>query len=276
MPLKSLLAAFSGDPASCSALRLALELQRRHEAHVTGVVWHGPGPVKGRYRSFLTRGVVEMLAEREADAASAIRADFEAQVAAAGDLARADFIDLHASPEFSLPERGRAYDLVVMSRHAAVLGQEHDAAHPEAVALRCGRPVVTAPETYAGGALDAPVLLAWDGKRAAARALGDAIHVLGLTGPVTMLSVADAPPAAPEAGDDIPAYLARHGIAARAMVRPAGRKGIAGTILDACQEVGAGFLVMGAYEHSKLTEDLIGGVTRTILGDASIPVLMSH
>jgi nucleotide-binding universal stress UspA family protein len=33
---------------------------------------------------------------------------------------------------------------------------------------------------------------------------------------------------------------------------------------------------MGAYEHSKFSEDLWGGVTRDILVDAHLPVMMSH
>ena len=40
--------------------------------------------------------------------------------------------------------------------------------------------------------------------------------------------------------------------------------------------LGAGILVMGAYEHSKFSEDLLGGVTRDILENADLPLLMSH
>jgi nucleotide-binding universal stress UspA family protein len=33
---------------------------------------------------------------------------------------------------------------------------------------------------------------------------------------------------------------------------------------------------MGAYGHSRLREMVLGGVTRSILGDAAIPVLLMH
>jgi nucleotide-binding universal stress UspA family protein len=72
------------------------------------------------------------------------------------------------------------------------------------------------------------------------------------------------------------ALLARHGIPAEQVIRPGGSAGIARTILDTCSEVGAGLLIMGAYEHSKFAEDLLGGVTREILDTAHLPVLMSH
>lgn len=275
MALKSILAAFSGDPASCSALRLALDLQRRHGAHLTGVVWHGPEPVAQRHRRYLTQGVSTMLASREQDMASAVRADFEARVAAAGDASRATFIDLHSVEDFSLPERARAYDLVVMSRQAAELNRAHARARPDLVTLRSGRPVIVVPDDQVHSA-SGPMLIAWDGKRAAARALADAIHLVAPTGPVTVLTIGTKPAPRPEAGDDVIDLLGRHGFAAERIVRPAGPGGIARTILAACAERGAGLLVMGAYEHSRFTEDLLGGVTREILTDAALPVLMSH
>jgi nucleotide-binding universal stress UspA family protein len=33
---------------------------------------------------------------------------------------------------------------------------------------------------------------------------------------------------------------------------------------------------MGAYTHSRLRQSFLGGVTREVLADATIPVLMSH
>jgi nucleotide-binding universal stress UspA family protein len=274
MPLKSLLVAFSGDPDSCTALRLAMRLQREHAAHLTGVVWHGPEPVDRRHRAFVSRGVSEMLTSRDASATAAVRADFTERVARDGDATRATFIDLHETEDRSLSERARSYDLVVMSRHAAELGREHAWARPDVVALKSGRPVITVPDGYAGERVGARVVLAWDGKRAAARALGDLLHVLGVGGRLTVLTVGEA--AAPEAGDDVAALVARHGATAERLVRPAGRRGIRRTILDACAETGADLLVMGAYEHSKLAEDLLGGVTRDILAEAALPVMMSH
>jgi nucleotide-binding universal stress UspA family protein len=275
MPLRSVLAAFSGDPASCKALEMALHLQRRDGAQVTGVVWHGRLPVESRHRAFMSRGVAEMLAGREDEAARAIRADFEARVAASGDPARATFIDLHEMEDISLPERARAYDLVVMTRRAAEVGHEHAGVRPDVIALHSGRPIVTVSDDYAGK-LPEHVLLAWDGKRAAARALGDLVHVFGGVTRATVLTVSSGPEAPPEAGDDVIGLLARHGIEGRRIYREAPRQGITRAILDACAETRADMLVMGAYEHSKFSEDLWGGVTRDILVDAHLPVLMSH
>ncbi|PZX39515.1 hypothetical protein LY56_02683 [Roseinatronobacter thiooxidans] len=275
MPLKSILVAFSGDVASCSALQLALSLQMRHSAYVTGVVWHGPLPLESRHRAFLSKDVASMLTGREDEAAQRIGAEFTKRVAASGMPDKASFIDLHEVETFSLPQQARAYDLVVMTRHAAEVGREHAEVRPDVVALRSGRPVITVPDDFAGQVPE-HIVLAWDGKRAAARALGDMLNLMPDIQKVTVVSVAKQPEPKAEAGDDVIAYLGRHGIEAQWLHRDAGRRRITHTLLDVCAEVGADMLSMGAYEHSKFTEDLLGGVTRDILTDARLPVMMSH
>jgi nucleotide-binding universal stress UspA family protein len=276
MSIKSLLVAFSGDAASCSALRLAMAMSRKHGAHLTGVVWHGPNPIESRYRAYLNRDVVEMLAKRETEEIAAIKVDFESRVKVAGLADRSEFLDLQGVSDFSLAERARGYDIVVISRQAAEAGREHFSVRPDVIALRSGRPVVVVPPDYASDVLNEHALVAWDGKRAAARALGDAMHILETKSRVTVLTVGEPEDTPTAHGDDVMALLARHGIPAERLVKPASRGGIARTILDSCREVGAGLLVMGAYEHSKFSEDLLGGVTRDILGQSAIPILMSH
>ena len=47
-------------------------------------------------------------------------------------------------------------------------------------------------------------------------------------------------------------------------------------ILSRSVDLGADLLVMGAYGHSRLRELVLGGVTRQILAQMTLPVLMSH
>jgi nucleotide-binding universal stress UspA family protein len=276
MPFKSILAAYSGDATGSSGLKLALAIARRFDAHLTGVVWHGPSDFERRYRSYLTRDIIEMLAARDAETVAEIRADFEARVASESFAPRASFLDLKGVSDFSLAETARTYDLTVIGSRAAEVGREHFSARPDVVALRSVRPVILVPRDYAPGPtpLGRRVLVAWDGKRAAARALGDAMHFLDAGAEITVLTVGEEPRRHP--GDDVMALLGRHGIAARRLVRPSSRGGTSATILSTAAEVGADLLVMGAYEHSKFSEDLLGGVTQDILTGAALPVLMSH
>ncbi len=274
MALKSILAAYSGDAEGSKGLALALVLARAHDAHLTGVVWRGPSPVESRFRGYMTKDVLDMLSRREAEAATEIRAGFDTRVAAEPGGIAASFIDLENTSEFSLSKCAQTYDLVVMGSRAAAVGREHMAARPDVVALRSGRPVILTPHEYTPRNLGSKVVFAWDGKRAAARAIGDAITFLAPGADVTVLSVGTAPNG--NVGDDMVGMLRRHGMNAKALVRAAGADGVSQTLLDVCKDLGADMMVMGAYEHSKFREDILGGVTQDILERAHLPVLMSH
>jgi nucleotide-binding universal stress UspA family protein len=220
--------------------------------------------------------VLGVLRKRDSELLGEIRRGFEARVAAEDLGARSTFIDLEGSSDFDLAECARGYDIVVMGPRSAEVGREHFAARPDVVALRSGRPLILVPRGYAAAEVGEHALIAWDGRRAAARALGDAMHILETKARVTVLTVGDRDAVRTPPGDDVMALLRRHGIAAEGLVRPAGRGGIARTVLDTADEVGAGLLVMGAYEHSKFSEDILGGVTRHVFEHAELPVLMSH
>ncbi len=47
-------------------------------------------------------------------------------------------------------------------------------------------------------------------------------------------------------------------------------------MLEIAEASGAGLLIMGAYEHSRFGEALLGGVTRDVLRQSRIPVLVAH
>jgi nucleotide-binding universal stress UspA family protein len=45
-------------------------------------------------------------------------------------------------------------------------------------------------------------------------------------------------------------------------------------MLGAARDFGADLLTMGAYSHSRLRQLILGGVTRHVLENSDIPVLM--
>lgn len=276
MSIKSILAAYSGDAEGSSGLKLALLMARKYNAHVTGVVWHGPSFLETNYRGYLNQDLLGILKERDQEVLSEIRTDFDARIKAEGLSGQTSFLDLAGVGDFSLAECARNYDIVVMGSRAAAVGREHFVARPDVVALRSGRPLVLVPQTYSVPEINEHALVAWDGKRASARALGDAMHILETKSRVTVLTIGKDGDMPKGPGDDVMTLLQRHGIEAEVISRPAKRGNVAKTILEVCSEVNAGLLVMGAYEHSKFSEDVLGGVTRDIFDNATLPVLMSH
>lgn len=51
---------------------------------------------------------------------------------------------------------------------------------------------------------------------------------------------------------------------------------VGATLLKKAAECDADLLVMGGFGHSRAREWALGGVTRHVIGNAEIPVIMSH
>ncbi len=149
----------------------------------------------------------------------------------------------------------------------------------EGALFNTGRPVYIVPYI---GRRDTPVrkaVIAWDGSYKSARAVNDAIPLLSDRGETVVLIIDPdkrKKSHGPKPGADIVAHLERHGIRASIVVKPSGGLDISTTILNFVSDAGADLLVMGAYGHSRLRERTLGGVTRTILDQMTVPVLMSN
>lgn len=280
MGIKRLLVVYSGEAGKSGGLQVAIDLARMSGAHLSGVVARGPGEIENRIGSrpsvtrFLSSGLLDVLQEVGTRTIGEIRSAFETRMETEGLAGRSAFIDLDLRRGGTLAELARSYDLVIMGRRASDIGREFVQENPDEIALSSGRSLILAPSRPVVLPDRLHGLVAWDGKRAAARALGDALHVLGLCERMSVLSVGEK--AASAADDGIMQLLDHHGVRAERLHRHAAQGGISGTILGTCRDVGANLLIMGAYERSKLLEDFWGGVTRDILNDADIPVLMAH
>jgi nucleotide-binding universal stress UspA family protein len=75
---------------------------------------------------------------------------------------------------------------------------------------------------------------------------------------------------------ELAGYLALHGIQTEAaQFRPI-EKDVGRGLLEGARAFGADFMAMGAYSHSRLRQLILGGVTRHVLENATIPVLMNR
>jgi len=142
--------------------------------------------------------------------------------------------------------------------------------------MQAGRPVLIAPPkgTLLSGR---KVVVAWKDSREARRALSDSIPFLEAAEGVLVLEVCD------EDGlddarirtDDVVSALRRRKVAAerRSRIRPRHRQpahpgGSLGLRAD--------LIVLGCYGHSRLGEWVFGGVTRDLLSQDEIYLLLSH
>ena len=146
----------------------------------------------------------------------------------------------------------------------------------DGVVLSAGGPVLVWPHAGSFGVDPVTVMVAWNGSREAKRALADALPFLQRASKVIVFGI--------DEGDskrisvtDVSAHVARHGVSVETMHTVASSGIDAGRLLlSAVGDVGAELLVMGAYGRRRLRELLLGGATRDILREMTVPVLMSH
>lgn len=140
----------------------------------------------------------------------------------------------------------------------------------EQLVHEAGGPVLMLPP----GAAKPPgtrVLVAWNGRREAARALKDALPFIVTAEETYIVSIGE------DAGEELEAAVAmveRHGAKVRAH-RVTDYSDAGHALLEATVANGCDLLVMGAYGHSRLREMVLGGATRHILQNAKVAVLFS-
>jgi nucleotide-binding universal stress UspA family protein len=119
------------------------------------------------------------------------------------------------------------------------------------------------------------VLIAWDGSRESARALHDSLPLIENAETVEIVTL-DADSETSDRAGNARMHLVRHGIDAELLALPAGDLEVEQALLARCSDRAIDLMVMGAYGHSRLREMIMGGATRDVLKQMTIPVLMSH
>ncbi|MGV6875775.1 universal stress protein [Pseudochelatococcus sp. B33] len=276
--IKDLLVVYDGTTAGQDALRVAWRLAEQRGAHLTAAFpyqpprdyWGGnnwvPRALRQDFEEISRRMNHEVISEAQRkfgeDTQGFPRPD---------DL---HWLPLTGDATVSVTKAARYYDLCIISSEGAKPEREH-VLSPDVVALRSGKPVIVVPEK-AAALPDAPkVVVAWDGRRAAARTLSAMLHILQSFTEVVILCVGHQKDRAQFWSEEVLTHVGRHGIKASAVY--VSRHGsVAATIRRFTEDQGADLLVMGAYEHSKFSEDILGGTTHEILADLKTPVLMAH
>jgi nucleotide-binding universal stress UspA family protein len=284
--LRSILVALDGSASSVEAGLLALELGKRHRAHVEGLgivnsAWiqrPEPVPIGGMaYKKALDMTLLKNASDR----VNAVLRTF-AEGAKDADFAAFDTRRVDGDPRIQIELEATAHDLVVVGRNSLfdVDGELHEVPLCIDRIIRGEpRPVLLVPPGgKPGDDLAAPVLIAFDGTPAASRTL----HMFALLGlpaerELHVLTVDSSEDAAATAAGRACALLGRHG------AKQAHGIGLgnlqAGTpaeaILGTAKTLGAGMIAMGAYGHRGVRE-IFGSCTRDVLENSAKPLFLHH
>lgn len=228
---------------------------------------------------FATGYVAKDIADRFVDALKAeddaAEADVRALIEDLKDdplLAGLEFEAFPGPIENVVVRRARCADLVVVSPYRADefpdIGRARDAA-----LFDSGRPVLVAPPEPSA-VVGAKCLIGWDGSAVAARAVEAALPFLSNAEDITVLVVETDGPVVRDA-EEIVEYLDLHGADAQ-IDRVAMERTIGDTLMAQVADTRSDLLIMGAYGHAWLRQQVLGGTTRHVMLETPVTVLMAH
>ncbi|MGU3664015.1 universal stress protein [Methylobacterium sp. A49B] len=267
-------------------LDAALRLGRRLQAHI-GVAFMAPGPehVLAGMASLVPMdcATIEAIARGVREAATEGKAVLEAWCRREGvplvtkaerlDATFVTWTEYAGEVEPLLTLAGRVNDLVVVDRPdpaRSFTGRALDTA-----LFSVGRPTLMVGDTIPYDLLD-HVVVAWNGSLEATRLISQSITLLHEAARVTVVHARTERFEEARAAD-LCAYLRWHGIVAEAVNLPVeDETPVGAAILAEAERRNASMLALGAYTHSRVREFLLGGVTRHVIENARIPVLMAH
>jgi nucleotide-binding universal stress UspA family protein len=267
------------DPAATETVDEAVALCAQLGRAVTALGVHVEIPLKRNRLADLMIKLSDMAKDEEQRSlrnAEAVLARVQQQAEARGLPATSVILRaLLYEEQDRVAEIARTHDLCVTPYGLAGGPQ---AALAETVAFGSGRPVVIFKPSPGRqvGPLER-IVIAWDGGRAAARAVADAMPLLIAAKEVRILVVVNekASVARGLAGR-LRRHLAAHGVTPALDEIDAGAAPIGTVIAEHVALHRADLLVMGAFGHSRVREFVLGGATQSIISDPPIPVLMSH
>jgi nucleotide-binding universal stress UspA family protein len=182
----------------------------------------------------------------------------------------AEWSDLEGNAGDLVDEWGRRADFIVLERPSGSWLNPDHGGLSAALFGTDGPVLIVPPATMVP--FGRRIAIAWRDDKRAVKAVIPLLRCLAGSEEVHVLTGVrekDPPPA-------MPAVLREHGIPAQLLVLPIGHGSFGQALLDAAHRLSADLLVMGAYAHSPLRELILGGVTRTMLDHADIPVLLRH
>ena len=270
--MKSVLLHINRDSGQESRLQATLDLVRAQEGHLTCLQvtpiqqYVAMDPFGG---SFVLPANLNELRAEEAEERAAMEERLE------NEGVPWDWQHYNGDLVQTLLSASRLADVTVLTRTMAA-PKEPGSPLPIAadVAVHARGPVLAVPPDLKSFDCCGRAVIAWNGSYEAAHALRSAVTLLQQAQEVNIVAVEEDDSGFPAV--DASAYLSRHEIASELHQWTRGERTVEETLGKAVKELNGSYLVMGAYGRSRLRETLFGGVTKHLMAECDVPLLLAH
>lgn len=275
--LKDLLVHIDRSKRCGERLKVAIQLARAHDAHLTGAYAIQRSRIPSYLEVQVPKEIQEKAAAMRLEEAAAARKTFENACRAGGVACEWRQVE---GPEVEILNLNARYaDFAVVNQRDPDDDVFDTGEMPDRFILAAGRPVLLVPYAGTFPEVGRTVMVAWDASRLATRAVNDALPLLRKAAKVHLLAIN--PVGGREGHGEIPCadiarHLARHGVKAEASSLHVDDLDVGDALLSRTADFSADLIVMGAYGHARLRELVMGGVTRDLLLHMTVPVFMSH
>jgi hypothetical protein len=257
MSFRDILVFLDATDDSKARLKLAMELASAHGARLTGIDASSEDAFVGQWR----------------DRAVALQGDFEAATAAAGIVGA--FGGLPPSNPAAGLHLAHYADLLIAPQPEFEMRPLVAAPVPEEVVVTAGVPTLVLPAFWKYRPVGQSIVIAWNASREATRAVHDAMPLLRKAKRVMIFTISADPEHSGSAM--LKEHLRRHGVSAQSSHwHDDGKLTVVEALFGCLDAEEADLIVAGAFSRSPWAENFFGGVSRELIRQPSLPVLMSH
>jgi len=279
MTYRNILVHVDSSPGAKARVAAAAALASRFKCRLTGAFFYSSklpaymveDAITPMSREVLAGFLNEQVAAVEV-ASSAARDVFTANLG--GNKIVTRWLDVDAETDGQFVATAKRHDLVILptEMQPAFSSRAISAAR---IGMATGGPVLILKQGGYPVPFGKKVLIAWKDSREAMRAIRDAWPILETAEDIHFLSVS---PDAPSELDGLMMRLFQdHGCPVpQVHVDRNDEANIEDLIRLYAGRTGADLIVLGLYGHSRLRELVMGGVSRGLLADPSLPLLVSH
>lgn len=169
-----------------------------------------------------------------------------------------------------IAEQGKVADLIIIPQSKS----DKSTSTFEASVMRSGKPILLVPRQMTNFDIKT-VVIGWNASTEVSRALTYSLPLLKQATKVVICTSASSADKMPN-GHEVVKYLAQHDIKSEFVTFNNGRQLTAKAFMSVAQMHNADLVVMGAFTHRRIHEQIFWGMTNYMLANTTLPIFMAR